>query len=134
MPGVEVLFSYMDSDTAHAIKSAVRVFGAKEFSTPAITLTEKSFSFKFSEKAGFDELTHNIIVRIRLHNDEQGVRRMADLDQVAKRLAEAIVAEIEKVPRSYSKTVGVELMLVPIGWGTCETTAVATRPDRHDEG
>jgi hypothetical protein len=120
MPGVDVLYRHrsMNRHVAQAIKETVREVGHKRFSTPDLQLEPEDFSIKFLQSHPFDELTHDIIVRIRMQDDpfrrSQSPDRMAG--QLANRIHLAVMASHE--PAEPPLTVGVELMLVEMGWNT----------------
>lgn len=118
MPGVDVLYrqSSMNRQVAQAIKETVRRVGHKRFSTPDIQLGPEDFSFKFLQSHPFDELTHDIIVRIRMQ--DHPFRRSQSPDRMAGQLADrihlAVMANHEPVEPPL--TIAVELMLVEMGW------------------
>lgn len=118
MPGVEIhsKTGYMNGIVADAIKLTVRQVGHKRFSTDDILLTPDDFSFKFAPECDLDELTHDIIVRIRMQ--DHPFRRSQSPDIMAGQLAGRIHAAIEGHYPGEAVTVGVELTLTEIGWNT----------------
>lgn len=131
MPGVDVLYKYdsMNRHMAQAIKETVREIGHKRFSTSDIQLGPEDFSFKFLQSHPFDELTHDIIVRIRMQ--DHPFRRSQSPDRMAGQLANRIHLAVTatQVQIEPPLTVGVELLLVEMGWNSTNgPTREATAP------
>jgi len=120
MPGVDVIYkkTHMNPYAAVAVKDTVREVGHKRFSTPDLQLTPEDFSFKFLAANDYDELTHDIIVRIRMQ--DHPFRRAQSPDRMAGQLANRIHLAImaKHAPIEPPLTIGVELMLVEMGWNT----------------
>jgi hypothetical protein len=116
MPGVEVTYkaTYMNVLAADALKQTVREVGHKRFSTEDIQLTPDDFSFKFLRPHNYDELTHDIIVRIRMQ--DHPFRRSQSPDLMAGQLANRIHMAMRQSVGMPPFTVGVELVLTEIGW------------------
>lgn len=117
MPGVDVYYRYgvMSPQVADAIKEAVRQYGAPTFSTSEITLSEDDFSFKFHRPEKYDELTNDLIVRIRLHHFPD---RLLDTDGKCKAIALIIGLTLSQIEDfNPERTIGVEILVCEIGWG-----------------
>lgn len=117
MPGVDVYYRYgvMSPKVAAAIKEAVRRYGAPTFSTPEITLSEDDFSFKFHQPEKYDELTNDLIVRIRLHHFPE---RLLDTDGKSEAIALVIGLALSQLEDfNPERTIGVEILVTEIGWG-----------------
>jgi hypothetical protein len=118
MPGVDVFYRYgvMSPEVADAIKETVRRYGASTFSTSEIELSESDFSFKFYRPEKYDELTNDLIVRIRLHHFS---KRLEDTDGDAAGMALLIGSALSKVEDfDPTRTVGLEILVCEIGWGS----------------
>lgn len=122
MPGVDVYnresVGLVDA-VADSIKDSVRHFGAAHFSVGELMLSEHDFSFKFHHTERYDELTNDLIVRIRLHAFEG--RRSIVTDQLASDFAVYISEDLRKFFPEREITVGVELILAEVMWGTATT-------------
>lgn len=125
MPGVDIyinrpLHNMFDTDARDSLKTSVRRFGTTHFSVDEkITLNEHDFSFKFHTPEIGDELTHDLIVRVRLHAFEE---RLAHLDDtISAEMAHYIAEDLARFFLSWEVTIGVELMLAEIMWGTATT-------------
>jgi len=119
MPGVDIYYRHgvMDTEVASAIKAAVREHGADTFSTSEIQLGEGDFSFKFYPPEKFDELTNDIIVRIRLHHFPERIKDDPDaLPQGIALLLGVALSQVEEFDPT--RTIGVEILICEIGWGT----------------
>lgn len=117
MPGVDIYYRHgvMSTEVADAIKEAVRHYGPLVFSTPEISLSESNFSFKFHRPEKFDELTNDLIVRIRLHEFPE---RLEDTDEKSESIALAVAVALSKIENFDSqRTIGVEQAVGHIGWG-----------------
>ena len=122
MPGVDIYNREgvgLVNAVADSIKDSVRHFGAAHFSVDELVLSERDFSFKFHHSDKFDELTNDIIVRIRLHDFNE--RRQTVTDGLAAELSRYIASDLAKFFTGREITVGVELMLTEIMWGTAST-------------
>lgn len=122
MPGVDVYYResfHMSTEVADAIKDAVRDFGPLYFSTDSRKLGRADFSFKFHAPDAFDDLTNDVIVRIRLHHFEERLLKLND-DKAAE-LADFIAFVLAKSNFIYEMTMGAELMLAEIMWGSAST-------------
>lgn len=124
MPAVEVLYKHgsMEENVADAVKATVRRIGSRRFSTTDLQLSENDFSFKFYEPTKYDELTHGIIVRIRMQDN--AFRRSQSPDIMAGQMAGAIHEAIASLfIDGRQPTVGVELNLTEIGWNTAGSSS-----------
>lgn len=118
MPGVDVYYRYgvMSPEVADAIKETVRRYGASVFSTSEIELSQNDFSFKFYPPEKYDELTNDLIVRIRLHHFPE---RLVDTDGKSRAIALAIGLALFQIEDfDPQRTIGVETLVSEIGWGT----------------
>lgn len=125
MPGVDVYLrgsinDHFGTQERDSLKTSVRRFGTAHFSVDEkLVLNDRSFSFKFHAPEGGDELTNDIIVRIRLHEFEE---RLDNLDDtISAEMAHYIAEDLARFFLSWEITVGVELMLAEIMWGTATT-------------
>ena len=125
MPGVDVYLRSSISDNfgteeRDSLKTSVRRFGTVHFRVhKKLVLSDRDFSFKFHAPEEGDELTNDIIVRIRLHHFEE--RRDRFSDALAENLAIYIAEGLATFFLTWEVTVGVELMLAEIMWGTATT-------------
>jgi hypothetical protein len=113
----------MDDVIATAIKTVVRRVGSARFSTEERQLRLEDFSFKFVRPEKYDELTHDIIVRIRLHAFPS---RLVGTDDRCKEIAEGISNELLFGSDIQVITIGVELMVCEVGWGSAGIVTVGT--------
>ena len=122
MPAVDVFNRVnvgMSDDVSDSIKMSVRRIGTAHFSVSGLLLTEQDFSFKFYRPEKSDELTNDIIIRIRLHNFEE--RRETITDLFSGNTAAYVAEDLAKFFPTREITVGVELMLAEVMWGTATT-------------
>ena len=115
-----------------SLKESVRRFGARHFTVTADrVLSERSFSFKFHRPEDGDELTHNIIVRVRLDGGFEE-RRAKIRDNFWEELADTIATELVNHFLDRDITIGVEITLLGVGlfWGSASTRPILRRPGR----
>lgn len=123
MPGVDIFHRVevgFSDQVCSSIKESVRHFGVANFSVEnLILLSEQDFSFKFYSPEKGDELTNDIIVRIRLHAFEERLLRISD--ETCGELAHYIAADLFKFYPGREIIVGIELMMAEVMWGTAST-------------
>jgi len=125
MPGVDVYLNssisfHLGAQERDSLKTSVRRFGTAHFSVgDKLVLSDRDFSFKFHSPEDGDELTNDIIVRIRLHEFEE---RLDNLDDaISAEMAHYIAEGLSTFFLGWEITIGVELMLAEIMWGTAIT-------------
>lgn len=111
MPRVVVEYreGFLDDFGIGRLKNLIRREAIERFSTRTVALKDDDFSFIFHKAGQYDELTHDIIVRLELHFFPE--RLIVPSDVNAQEVAEAIAVRIT------NSTVGVSILFCEIGWG-----------------
>lgn len=131
MPAIDIYFKHGLINNSYAfinIVDRVTMFAAeKYFSSESIELTEDDFTVIFHEAGKWDQLTHDIVVRVQLHAFPE---RLVDTDAKATAFAEDLALEFRTMfVLDKDLTVGVSLLVTEIGWGTYTATANGKTPE-----
>jgi hypothetical protein len=118
---IEFMPETLDETVAEKLMEVLRTDAAERFSVPSRQLTPGDMTVIFDELHPWSEPTHDIVVRMDLHNDPH--RLAKDIDAEAGKMAKLIANALEELKVDEDVTIGVALMYGPIGWGT----AVARR-------
>lgn len=115
MPEISVAFrrDKLEFKTSEKLKEVVRSEVIRRFSTNEVTLTSDGFTFLFHEEGLWDELTHDVIVKIPLHFFP--ARLVVSTNTNAREIATAITKALHDLTDELS--VGVLLPFSELGWG-----------------
>ena len=112
---VEFLPGTLDHTTAEKLKKVLREDATKRFSIQDRQLNPDDFSPIFVPLNEWSEPSHDIIVRVTLHHDEE---RLIKDDADAVELAEVIAKALEELMVDEKVTIGVALSYLEVAWGT----------------
>jgi hypothetical protein len=113
---IEFMPETLDEDAAQKLKDVLRKDTSKRFSVSSRQLTEGDMTVIFDELHPWSEPTHDIVVRMDLHNDSERLEK--DIDAEAQQIADLIAATLQDLSVEEETTIGVAPMYGPIGWGT----------------
>lgn len=112
---VEFMPDTIDGEAAQKLVDVLRPDTAERFGVPGRPLTEDDMTVIFVELHKWSEPTHDIVVRMQLHNDQQ---RLDKADHDAAEMAHLIADTLRELRIEEELTVGVALGYFPIAWGT----------------
>lgn len=114
---IEFMPETLDEVAAQKLKDVLRKDTSERFSVTGRPLTEDDMTVIFVQLHEWSEPTHDIVVRIQLHHDEERLengRPDRDAQEIADKIAEALAGLL--VDQEF--TIGVAPLYAEIGWGT----------------
>src|SRR5665213_565477 len=105
----------LDEVAAQKLKDVLRKDTSERFSVTGRPLTEDDMTVIFVQLHEWSEPTHDIVVRIQLHHDEERLengRPDRDAQEIADKIAEALAGLLVEDEVS----VGVAPLYAEIGW------------------